>query len=123
MKRILAFLFVFAFMPTIAIAGTYQTMDLTAYLEPSKLICSGLPDYPRNIMLDIPVGSMVGNLEEGLQYLYPEGKVAIYIFEFSGQGGAKEVEFYATRIDLLYWERKEYKGICVVNEWHPQRFH
>lgn len=102
-----------------AICGTYQPDDPAAYREPNKLACSGLKDYPKGIRLDVPQNSTVGNLEEGLQYLYPEGKVAIYVFEFFGQGGSKEVEFHATRIDLLNWQRSEYKGLCNVSRWYP----
>jgi hypothetical protein len=100
-------------------AGTYEPTDPKVYMEPSDVMCSGLRDYPKGIHLTIPRYTTVGTLEEGMQYLYPEGKVAVYVFEFTGDGGASHIAFRATRIDLLDFKTSEHEGKCTVRRWHP----
>lgn len=101
-----------------AVSAAYQSHNINDYRVPHKLTCSGLNEFPKGIRIDIPKPSAIGNLEDGLQYLYPSGKTAIYIFQFFGQGGSKKLEFSAIRIDLINWQREEYKGVCQVSLWH-----
>lgn len=94
--------------------------DPAAYMVPSILNCSGVERYPNGIKIKIPERSTVGNLYDGLQYLYPEGMFTIIAFYFTGQGGADELDYVAIRGSVFGSEWLKSKGVCRIDEWHPE---
>nr|WP_319565313.1 hypothetical protein [uncultured Rhodoferax sp.] len=96
----------------------YVPSDPAMFREPAKLVCYGIRQFPSGIRLAPASKDLIGNLEEGMQFLYPEGVVAIIRFMFIAGNDKDSLEFRAIRIDTNSWNRVEMSGQCKVSKWH-----
>ncbi|MBK9571293.1 MAG: hypothetical protein IPO43_00625 [Rhodoferax sp.] len=99
----------------------YVPSDPAMFRKPAKLVYFGIRQFPSGIRLAPASKDQIGNLEEGMQFLYPEGVVAIIRFMFTAGNDKDSPEFRAIRIDTNSWNREEMTGQCKVGKWHKTK--
>ena len=106
----------------VAQAGTYNgPEDKKYYRQPRELLCHGLPSYPKGANLTFPRDSYVGNLLDGFNIAYTEGKVGIIYFEDMKSNDGKNINGFATEIDVSLNFRLKNKDLpikCSVKKWY-----